>query len=455
MKKLGGTQWGADQSVQKRLYVGRVRPVMEYGMAATATAAKSHTDKIARIQNQAMRLMTGAMRTTPIKELETITGLQSMEDRRDIKVMTQAAKYKRLESHPMNNRMKMPTRGRLKRSSFIQESRVRERKNPELLEHTASPLPRNTAVPAWKKEAYPIIRTTIPGVCNKETQSDLARKALALDHIQANYPPDLWTHAYTDGSATEATRDGGGGVYVRYTNGEEHCAIATGKFSTNFRAEAEALKTAAERLTRNRNVTHDNIAIFTDALSVLQALQSPKTKELNELSLALATLAESANLILQWIPAHCGINGNETADVLAKEGGKLDQTDTSVSYKDEKTIVRSIVQKRWFQQHPAHNKNDSYYSLSRADQVIILRLRTGHNRLNAHLYNKMRIGQSEMCPCNTAAMTTEHLLQHCPLHVALRSSTWPEERTLNEKLHGGRAALERTAAFVRQTGVPI
>ena len=92
-----------------------------------------------------------------------------------------------------------------------------------------------------------------------------------------------------------------------------------------------------------------------------------------------------------------------------------------MSYKDEKTIVRNIVQKRWSQQHPAHNKKDSYYSLSKEDQVIILRLRTGHNRLNAHLYNKMKIGQSELCPCNTAAMTAEHLLQHCPKHDALRS----------------------------------
>ena len=158
-------------------------------------------------------------------------------------------------------------------------------------------------------------------------------------------------------------------MYIKYKDGEEHCSIATGKFSTNFKAEAEALKTAAERLTRNRNVTHDNIVILTDALSVLQALKNPKTKELNELTGALATLAKSANLILQWIPAHCGIRGNETADALAKEGGKKDQTDNSVSYKDEKTIIRSIVQKRWSQQHPAHNKKDSYYSLSREDQV--------------------------------------------------------------------------------------
>ena len=41
MKKLSGTQWGADQSILKKLYVGRIRPVLEYGMAAGSTAAKS------------------------------------------------------------------------------------------------------------------------------------------------------------------------------------------------------------------------------------------------------------------------------------------------------------------------------------------------------------------------------------------------------------------------------
>ena len=40
------------------------------------------------------------------------------------------------------------------------------------------------------------------------------------------------THAYTDGSAKEAIKDGGGGVYIRYSVGQ--CTIATGIFFTNF-----------------------------------------------------------------------------------------------------------------------------------------------------------------------------------------------------------------------------
>ena len=147
--------------------------------------------------------------------------------------------------------------------------------------------------------------------------------------------------------------------------------------------------------------------------------------------------------------------GNENADKLAKEGGQLDQNDTAVSYEDEKTIIKSLLQRKWHTEHPDYNKNDAYYNLSRADQVIMLRLRTGHNRLNAHLYNKLRIGQTEQCPCNTGPMTTEHLLQICPLQDALRKTTWPEGEALRERLYGDLAAQKRTAAFVRQTGVPV
>ena len=160
-------------------------------------------------------------------------------------------------------------------------------------------------------------------------------------------------------------------------------------------------------------------------------------------------------LKLQWIPAHCGIHGNETADRLAKIGGSMEQSNNQVSYPEEKTIIKALYGKKWLMNHPLYNKTDDYYNLSRTDQVIIFRLRTGHNRLRSHLYNKMKIGQTEMCPCDTAPMTAVHLLQDCPIHADIRQETWPETTQLKEKLYGDLAALRRTAAFVKAVGVDV
>ena len=70
-------------------------------MTAWGTTAKSNFDRVGKIQNQAARIITGAMKSTPIVELETITGLQPLDDHRDYKPLNQAAKFKRLQDHPM------------------------------------------------------------------------------------------------------------------------------------------------------------------------------------------------------------------------------------------------------------------------------------------------------------------------------------------------------------------
>ena len=134
-------------ALMKKLYVGRISPVFEYGMAASYTAAKSNSSKLSRVQHQAMRMMTGAMRSTPISAMATVTGLQSLEDRQEMKVLTQAVKFKRLQDHPMHERMNQPTRGRLKRSNFLQHSRILERRNSELLDYMSKPIPAVKTVP--------------------------------------------------------------------------------------------------------------------------------------------------------------------------------------------------------------------------------------------------------------------------------------------------------------------
>ena len=76
------------------------------------------------------------------------------------------------------------------------------------------------------------------------------------------------------------------------------------------------------------------------------------------------------------------------------------------------------------------------------------------------MYNKFKVGESDMWPCNADIMTAEHQLQHCQLYDALRQNMWPERTLLREltllrdKLYGNLEEL-RIAAFVRATGISI
>ena len=62
---------------------------------------------------------------------------------------------------------------------------------------------------------------------------------------------------------------------------------------------------------------------------------------------------------------------------------------------------------------------DDYHTLDRAGQVTLIRLRTGHNRLNLHMHRNMNLVPSPPCTRRTEDQTTEHILQRCPAYQHL------------------------------------
>ena len=214
------------------------------------------------------------------------------------------------------------------------------------------------AVPAWSGRTSPVIRCTIPGVGQKDSQNGPERKSLTQEYLDTNYPKESWTLGYTDGSAENAVRNGGAGVYIQYAGGkEDKISLATGLYSTNYKAEAEALKTAAAHIEASTHAS-PNVVLLMDTLSVLQALQSNMDTELNDLSTALASLCKRHAVTLQWIPLHCNLPGNEAADSLAKEGTTKEQVDRSTSYPEVKTILKAKQHSKWRHKHPRYNKAD-------------------------------------------------------------------------------------------------
>ena len=113
------------------------------------------------------------------------------------------------------------------------------------------------------------ISTEIPEI-HEETSE--VTKAKALEYLQNNHPSEGWCHVYTDGSAKDATRNGGSGVYIKYpdTTSSSH-SFAVGKLASNLRAELQAIREATNILIE-RNTTNRNIIILSDCRAGLQSL---------------------------------------------------------------------------------------------------------------------------------------------------------------------------------------
>ena len=115
MKKLAGTQWGANENILKTMYQGSVRPHLEYGSNSWMTAAQSHQQSLQRVQNQALRIITGAMRSTPIGIMEQTAAINPLKSRWECKALLQYTKSETFETHLMHPRTKQPSSKRLKK----------------------------------------------------------------------------------------------------------------------------------------------------------------------------------------------------------------------------------------------------------------------------------------------------------------------------------------------------
>ena len=211
----------------------------------------------------------------------------------------------------------------------------------------------------------------------------------------------------------------------------------------------------AASLLRGDPRAKEKIVFLTDALSVLQALLHNRDRDLNSLTSTMAALKKMHYVELQWVPAHCGLNGNEVADALAKRGAAEEQFDKTTTYAEEKTIIKSCQKTKWKKQHPNNNQADAYYKLSRQEQVIIFRLRTDHNRLKHHIHKTFKIGSTDQCACGVGTQTAQHILQYCHLHKDLREKAWPNPTLETRKLYGCLEDLQRTVAFIIETGLVI
>lgn len=142
-------------------------------------------------------------------------------------------------------------------------------------------------------------------------------QTLFSDYVHSNFPEV--TAFYTDGSKFSVEGRAGAGVYSPELGLKLMYKLPF--YTTIFSAEAWAIYQALLIIIQ---LNIESAVIFTDSLSVLDDIASPKlNSKKNYICIRikdkLYEISKLSRLTLVWIPSHKGIRGNDIVDALAKK----------------------------------------------------------------------------------------------------------------------------------------
>ena len=164
-----------------------------------------------------------------------------------------------------------------------------------------------------------------------------------------------------------------------------------------------------------------------DSKAGIEAVASnttPKIPEISESRKMLTILhKQQKHIVLQWIPSHTGIEGNEWADLLAKKDIKISlkstpskpihtiiqEIKTKIDQSHLQAIKTTYKDKKWIN---IVKENRTLCYLVCKEAVAKFRILTGHNCLAQHLH-RIKVLDTDSCTlCNQdVVLNADHLLK--------------------------------------------
>ena len=359
---------------------------MDYGCIVYGSASKTALAKLDPVHNHGLRLSLGAFCSSPVESLYVEAHEPPLEIRREKLALQYTSKLKANPGNPAYDVVFNPKYQHLYANKdsatdpfgIYCKKLLREAKI-DVGEIAINGIP---DVPIWDSEPVTVDFTL--SEFDKSSTSTVFKNR--FNEVRQRYLD--FCHIDTDGSKVE-TKVASAYVCAYGTRGyrlRDGCGI--------FIAEVEAINKA---LIYVKVSTRKSFVIFSDSMSVLQAIESQESKNplVNRvLQTCQEILSNDKFITFCWIPSHRDITGNEDADRAAKDAlSKAQPTHFELPCTDVfikiQPFVSSLWQERWDKE--VGNKlhaimpqiDDKYYSgcTNRKDDVIINRLRIGHTRL--------------------------------------------------------------------------
>ena len=436
-------KWGADRKTLKMLYLALIQSLINYASFLYGDINTKNRTSLQTIQNEGIRIFTGALRCTKATMLEAEAHLMPLDLRRQFLGLTYLGRAARLEISitadlfASHRNMQFHMHRHLNRNkplSWIGHAHI-------ILDEMGF----NYGEIAKLSNKYvynpPILNIKFTMHTSKKDQLNPHETKKAFLEMLNQY--QTYIPVFTDGSVKD--EKAGCAAVVKY---QTHSYRLPNNTSIHT-AELYAILKAIEKIKETNNT---KFLICSDSYSSLQTL---KTGDSNNLGHEIFNTISSTNktIAFEWIPSHMGIQGNDAADTGAKLALSLeDITPIPIPYNEFKSKVRKHLHKKWqnwwdtintptpntrttplyhikpiIKDWPSANRN------LREEEITLARLRLGTCLFNKkHLFKREPHPDCEFCH---VPISVSHILVDCthfnneraPILAILRKEGLPIE----------------------------
>ena len=408
LKALTEREWGWNREEMRKVHIALVESVMWYAASAWMPwLSATNFGRLERAQREALRTVTGLTKTSPTECVYKEAGMTPvrLEAKRRALITYEKLSRGRIGGtsrelvEKKGRRRLAANKGWREQSRDVVEKVYEGGKRDEFRWVRGVP---------WRSlaDADVAIYTALEGRM-EEGMTEEEKRELVERTLEERGPVDL--NLYTDGSVEGGTVNGGAACVGMFEGEEIVVRKAAGRWCSSYGAEVTALLEAV-KVIEDLNVR--SVLVCSDSMAALCMLKNGGEQMngmIGELVERLVSVSARCRVILQWVPAHIGVTGNEWADVVAKEARGEEQKDVCLWFEWVKSrLGQECRYKAKWEGRLARVYEGAYVPMegsSRRERVLCAQLRAGHCARD--IYYKRRMEGLPMGVCDGCGSEVE------------------------------------------------